>query len=310
VVWGTAHEGVFCAHSGFSVALVANRCCTLFPLPAPLPPSPPPIRFEVDTCSPRCTEGRIKWRFQGLPECRQLSYRIVDRGADPGHDSGMKGVTYLRVSGGSQVERGGLPRQREVCEQYAAAHGIELVGEFRDEAVSGTTDAAFREGFSAMVERIAGNGVRVVLVEAADRLARDLIVSETLIAQLAKLGMRVIEARSGLDLTDATDPSRVLIRQVLGAVAQYAKSELVGKLAKNRARKRRDTGRCEGRKPYGEREGELVGLRRIGELVHDERVSLRAAAKRLNEEGIPTRGGKPWTPQAVANIAGRLAVAR
>jgi DNA invertase Pin-like site-specific DNA recombinase len=222
----------------------------------------------------------------------------------------MKGVTYLRVSGGSQVDRGGFPRQRDACETYARANGIELVAEFRDEAVSGTTDAAFRQGFSSMVERIAGNGVRVVLVEAADRLARDLIVSETLIAQLRKLGMRVVEARSGIDLTDAADPSRVLVRQLLGAVSEYQKSEIVGKLAKARQRARMAHGRCEGRKPYGSREGEQRGLRRIGELVNDERCSLRAAAKRLNDEGIPTRGGNPWTAQAVANIARRQAVAR
>ena len=92
-----------------------------------------------------------------------------------------KAVTYLRVSGASQIDGDGFPRQRDVCNAYAKANGVNIVDEFRDEAVSGTTDADAREGFAAMVERIAGNGVRVVLVERADRLARDLIVSETLL---------------------------------------------------------------------------------------------------------------------------------
>jgi len=52
------------------------------------------------------------------------------------------------------------------------------------------------------------------------------------------------------------DPTRVLIRQVLGAVAQFEKSVIVAKLRAARVRKRRETGRCEGRKPFGTRPGE------------------------------------------------------
>jgi DNA invertase Pin-like site-specific DNA recombinase len=160
--------------------------------------------------------------------------------------STIKAVAYLRVSGFGQVDGDGFPRQREACDQYADRNGIAIVGEYRDEACSGCTDADAREAFGQMVERIAGNGVRVVLVERADRLARDLIVGETLIATLRKLGVKVIEACSGLDLTDTTDPSRILIRQVLGAVAEFNRREIVGKLAKARRRIRESRGRCEG----------------------------------------------------------------
>lgn len=214
-----------------------------------------------------------------------------------------KAVTYLRVSGASQIDGDGFPRQRETCRAYAAANGITVVDEFRDEAVSGTTDADAREGFASMVERIAGNGVRVVLVERADRLARDLIVSETLLGTLRRLGMRVVEAASGIELTDSSDPSRILIRQVLGAVAEFNKRELVGKLAKARARKRNAVGRCEGRKPFGTRDGEAETVKRIREL---RRESLRNIAARLDKEGRATRSGKPWSPEAIRLILARL----
>jgi DNA invertase Pin-like site-specific DNA recombinase len=213
-----------------------------------------------------------------------------------------KAVTYLRVSGASQIEGDGFPRQREVCATYAAANSIEIVGEYRDEACSGCTEADAREAFGAMVQRIAGNGVRLVLVERADRLARDLIVSETLLATLRKLGVRVIEACSGIELTDASDPSRILVRQVLGAVAEFNRRELVGKLAKARKRIRTECGRCEGRKPYGEREGEEAGLARVLSLVKSEGQSLRSAAATLNAEGVPTRSGKPWQAGSVASV--------
>ena len=215
----------------------------------------------------------------------------------------IKAVTYLRVSGASQIEGDGFPRQREACNAYANANGMTIVDEFRDEAVSGTTDADAREGFAAMVERIAGNGVRVVLVERADRLARDLIVSETLLGTLSRLGMRVVEAASGIELSDSSDPSRILIRQVLGSVAEFNKRELVGKLAKARARIRKAAGRCEGRKPFGARDGEAETVKRIREL---RRESLRQIAARLDEEGRATRSGKPWSAEAVRGILTRV----
>jgi hypothetical protein len=44
--------------------------------------------------------------------------------------------------------------------------------------VSGADHVTARLGFAAMMERIAGNGVRTIIVETANRFARDLIVQE------------------------------------------------------------------------------------------------------------------------------------
>ncbi len=213
----------------------------------------------------------------------------------------IQAVSYLRVSSVGQVDGDGFPRQREAVEAYAARSGIQLVGEFRDEGVSGTTEHTDRDGFTALLKRVAGNCVRVVLVERSDRLARDLLVQETLLNSLMKLGVKVIDASSGLDLTDESDPSRRLIRQVLGAVAEHDKACLVAKLRKARERKRVTTGRCEGRKPYGIRVGEDRGLQRI-KALKEEGKSLRLIAATLNAEGVPTRGGKAWSFGTVARL--------
>ena len=219
----------------------------------------------------------------------------------------IKAVTYLRVSGAGQVDGDGFPRQREACSTYAARHGIEIVGEYRDEACSGCTDAMSRDAFCEMVERIAGNGVRLVLVEHASRVARDIVVQESFLAVLRRLGVTVIEACSGLDLTDDDDPSKVVIRQLFGVISGYDRRITVAKLKAARKRIRASGRRCEGRKPYGGTEAESAGLNRLLQLVHGERVSLRKAAETLTAEGVPTRGGKPWTPYAVAKIAKRSA---
>ncbi|MGD0948613.1 MAG: recombinase family protein [Candidatus Binatia bacterium] len=224
--------------------------------------------------------------------------------------STVKAVSYLRVSGKGQVDGDRFPRQRETIARYARAAGFEIVDEYRDEGVSGTKDLEAREGLSDLLARIRANGVRVVLVERADRLARDLIVSELILNQVRQLGVKVIAADGGTELTAGDDdPTRTLIRQVLGAVAQFEKAVIVSKLKAARMRKRRTEGRCEGRKPYGTRPGEAEVVSLIHKLRRKprggERLSFAAIAERLNAEGHPTRTGKPWAPQTVRQIAGR-----
>jgi len=64
----------------------------------------------------------------------------------------------------------------------------------------------------------------------------------------------------------ANDPTRILVRQMMGAVGQYEKSQIVLKLRGARIRKRAKEGRCEGRKPYGYYEGEGAALERLKAL--------------------------------------------
>ena len=54
-----------------------------------------------------------------------------------------------------------------------------IVAEFYDAAVSGGDSIAERPGFKAMLDRIAGNGVRCIIVESPDRFARDRTVQLT-----------------------------------------------------------------------------------------------------------------------------------
>ena len=221
-----------------------------------------------------------------------------------------KAVSYLRVSSKGQVNGDGFPRQRDAVERYARDHGIQVVAEFRDEGISGTKDLDGRQGLGDLMARIRSNGVRLVLVERADRLARDLVVSELLLAEFAKLGAAVIAADSGENLaaTDA-DPTRTLIRQVLGAVAQFEKSVIVAKLRAARVRKRRETGRCEGRKRFGEKPGEAEILALMKTLRRKpkgrERLSYDAIAARLNAMAVPTRTGARWRGPTVWGILRR-----
>lgn len=234
-------------------------------------------------------------------------------GRSKGKAGSVPAVAYMRCSGLGQADGDTWDRQEAAVRKYAAGNGLTVAdGDwFRDVGVSGTKDMGDRPGLAALLDRVESNGVRVVLVENATRLARDLMVSEVILSQLRDAGCRVISCDSGTDLIDESDddPTRRLIRQVLGAVAEFDRRVTVLKLRAARERIRRRSGRCEGRKPYGSRPGEAAVIDRIRGLYrkphHGQRRSLQEIADILNAESVPTRTGKPWSRGTLHQIIGR-----
>jgi len=82
------------------------------------------------------------------------------------------------------VKGDGFPRQLKAIREYAAAHNIQIVRLWRDEGVSGTKELEDRPAFVEMMTALHSNGVKLVLVEKLDRLARDLMIQETIIGDL------------------------------------------------------------------------------------------------------------------------------
>lgn len=172
-------------------------------------------------------------------------------------------------------------------------------------AVSGADPIESRPGFAEMLERIEGNGVRVVIVEDASRFARSVIAQELGVLAMQTRGVRVLTA-SGEDLTATDDPTKILMRQIAGAFAQYEKARLVGKLKGARNRKSAEAGRrIEGRKGYSVTNPELVReakrLARKSPKTGQKR-SLREIAAELAELGFVNGAGRPFDATQVARL--------
>ncbi|HKD06119.1 MAG TPA: recombinase family protein [Bryobacteraceae bacterium] len=202
-----------------------------------------------------------------------------------------KCFAYCRVSGKGQIEGDGFPRQKAAIRAYARTNEFRIVRWFLEEGVSGTIETMNRPAWAEMLTALHADGVRTIIVEKLDRLARDLMVQEAAIADLRKYGFSLISVQEP-DLME-NDPTRKLMRQLMGAVAEYDKSQIVARLRGARLRKRAKEGRCEGRKPFGHYEGESEVIERMKVLRFGGMGFDRIAAQ-LNAEGIATRTRGRW----------------
>jgi DNA invertase Pin-like site-specific DNA recombinase len=206
---------------------------------------------------------------------------------------------YLRVSGLGQVRGDGFDRQLLAVKKYAGANDLKITKVFREEGVSGKTEFDGRVALKEMLEALASNGSKTIVIERLDRLARDLMVQETIIGDLRKRGFNLISVAEP-DLC-SNDPSRVLMRQIFGSIGQYDRAMTVSKLRGARERMRAKTGRCEGRKPYGQRPGEQEIIARILDLRRGG-MAMDTIADSLNVAGVESRTGGKWFGSSVRNV--------
>ena len=181
-------------------------------------------------------------------------------------------VGYYRTSSNSNVgvDKDTKKRQQNAVMNYASSNGMNVVAEFYDKGVSGTKEILNRTSFMEMLNYCEDNSIDTIVFESSDRLSRDLVIMETGFQYLTSLGYKLISV-SNPDTFVENTPTGTLIRQVLGVISQFEKSNLVEKLRVSRERKsklnksrgyvsRNGKGKCEGRKYLTDRNPELFDL--------------------------------------------------
>jgi DNA invertase Pin-like site-specific DNA recombinase len=146
-----------------------------------------------------------------------------------------------------------------------------------------------------------------------------MLIQEQVLADLWRIRpeVEVFSTKPGeqqnLQRDDPSDPSRRMIRQILGAVAEYVRAQTVARLRAGKRRKREAGGYVGGQPAFGQvaEAKELVDdateratIRRILEL-HQDGASLRSIAATLEAEGRPPKRGGRWHPQTVARVLDR-----
>lgn len=147
----------------------------------------------------------------------------------------MSVITYLRVSTNEQT----VQNQR----QAIAASGWQVDREFADDAVSGTTNAASRAGWSACLAYVRDGDTLVVY--ALDRLGRSTVDVLTQINLLSERGIRLVILKQGFD-TDT--PAGKLALTMFAAFAEFEHGIRKERQIEGIARARCE-GKYQGRKP-------------------------------------------------------------
>lgn len=234
----------------------------------------------------------------------------------------MRVVGYLRVSTEVQAEGGlGLDVQRHAISTWAKASGHKITLWASDEGVSGSNGLDSRVGLLDAISALQEKSVQGLVVYRLDRLARDLNLQEQLLAEVWRIGGRVFSTSASEDSYldpegAADDPSRTMIRQILGAVSEYERAVIRLRLRSGKQRKAAAGGYVGGGVPLGQRveskelvadAGELVVRDRILEL-HTEGKSLRSIAAQLDAEGHKPKRSARWHAETIRCVvrAGRL----
>lgn len=212
-----------------------------------------------------------------------------------------RALGYIRVSTTDQAERGyGLDIQRQAILDYCNQHDLHLLDILGDEGQSGSSGLTIRPGLAEALTRIERQEGSLLVLYRLDRLARDLLLQETVVERLRLRGGSVVSVTE--PDVDSNEPTRVLIRQILGALSQYEKTLLKTRMAAGRRLKAARGGYTGGIPRFGydvehrnyvpnaseqETVAEIVRLRETG-------VVLQAIADALNAEDLPAKLGGTW----------------
>lgn len=208
---------------------------------------------------------------------------------------GRPALVYLRPLPDAEPPLG-LSLQRAATAALIAAEGY-LAGGMHQDA----PDATGLPGFGALLDAVATAVERPTVVLASAEVLGDRALqrAQRLLA-LAALGAPV-------RLADASTPEQALRAAWLGRTPDERRRER----ARESMRKRALRGQVLGRAPYGYAiedrtlvvdEAEAAVVRRVFSMYLDEHEGVRRIARALNEDGIRSRLGKPWSAGSVRAV--------
>lgn len=219
-------------------------------------------------------------------------------------DSMIRAVIYARYSSHAQKDAS-IEQQLRVCRQWAREHDIQIVAEYCDHAISGTSDK--RPEFLRMIKDSAKGRWERVLVYKIDRFARNRYDSAMYKARLKKNGVKVYSVMEPIP----DGPEGILLESVLEGSAEYYSANL----SQNILRGMHDNAlACKvnnGGLPLGLKKGEdgKYAIEPAGAAIVREIFEMYAAGANvteiiatLNSRGLRTSRGARWNKNSLHTI--------
>lgn len=222
----------------------------------------------------------------------------------------MKVIGYIRVS--TDKQELSPQAQQEIIQKAANNIGVQNVTWFEDTGQSGAKDHESRPGLSKALAHLTKGDI--LIVSKLDRLSRDLLNQMVIERIIERIGAQLISC-AGEGTVDQ-GPAARLIRQIMGAFAEYERAIIRERTALARAVK---VGRGEaiGPTPFGFRRSGKRLVPHSDEISVIEHVvsarqegkSYQAICSTLNSDNVRTKRGKRWTITQVQRIVKRWAKA-
>jgi site-specific DNA recombinase len=225
-------------------------------------------------------------------------------------DVSKKVLGYVRVSTEEQASKGhGLDAQERAIRSFAESQGFELIGVETDGGVSGSKKPSERDGFRRVLQLAGARLYSTLLVWKFDRLARNLFYSVTTVNDLKeKYG---VVLRSVTEPIDTSNPMGEMIFTLLAGFAAEERRVIIRRTLAGKREKASRGGFSGGAAPLGYQrdlqgslavvDAESLTVLRIFEMRRSG-LSLMAIARKLDEEGVPTKRGGSWYPATIRYI--------
>ncbi|MFP5317189.1 MAG: recombinase family protein [Acidimicrobiia bacterium] len=219
-------------------------------------------------------------------------------------EAAVRAAVYARVSTDEQAEHGtSLDEQVRRCEAYCAAHGWTVVAIYREQGVSGSR--ASRPELDQLMRSARSREVDAIVVAKLDRWGRSM---RHLCSALGDLDDWQIRFASVAEAIDSSTASGRLLRNVLGAIAEFEREAIVERTSSGLRAVARGGWWPGGPPPYGYRveksanrarlvihEDEATVIRAAVEFLVDRRMTTWQAAQELNALALHPRRSPRWT---------------
>jgi site-specific DNA recombinase len=227
--------------------------------------------------------------------------------------TGRAAAIYARVSSERQRRDETIRSQTAALRELAAARGLVISQDlvFEDEGFSGAT--LRRPALERLRDRATEGCFDVLLCHAPDRVARRYAYQVLLLEELQRAGVEVIFAK---EPERTGSPEDELLRQFQGMIAEYERAQIAERCRRGKLhRARAGSVAVLANAPYGYRyvkksehvdavyeidELEAQVVREVFRRYADDGESIGRIARRLGEQGVPTRTGKTgWNPATI-----------
>ena len=224
----------------------------------------------------------------------------------------MNVAIYARVSSEGQAKDGTIQSQLEALRDYAQANQHEIIVECLDDGYSGAD--LNRPGMDQLRDIAAEGLIEAALVLSPDRLSRKQAHQIILLEEFKKRDIKVVFINQPFG--DSAEDQLML--SIQGAISEYERAKILDRTRRGTKHAVKNGQVMGSNPPYGYRfvrksqdapahyeidpdEAEIVKL--VFDYYANQELSCRAIAKRLEQDGFPSRSKiNKWWPSTINSI--------